>query len=111
MRAPATPELDFEKLLPMLIKQAIIWGPIVAGFVHQILMAFFDIDRIYVFVDPPEYIGPLASIAFQWWLVLLIGSAVIAILAYSDRLRGVPKRTALPFYAYILILLIFLKPV
>lgn len=111
MRAPPTPELDFERLLPALIKQMIIWGPIVAGLVHQFLMAFFDIDRIYVFVDPPEYIGPLASVPFQWWLILLIGSAVVAILAYSNRLRRVPKRTAIPFYVYILFLLIVLKPV
>lgn len=110
-RTPATPEFEPGKLLPALIKQAFLWGPIVAGVVHQFLMVAFKIERIYVFVDPPGYIRPLVALKFQWWIVLLLASAIISVLAYTDRLKGVPRRVALPFYLYILFLLILVKPV
>lgn len=111
MRTPVTPEFDLGKVLPTLVKQTLIWGPIAAGLAHQFLVFFFGIDRIYVFVDPPEYIEPIISLEYQWWFVLLMTSAFVAILAYSDRLKRMPKRVALPLYIYILFLLILVKPV
>ena len=111
MRTPVTPEFDLGRVLPTLVKQTLIWGPIAVGLVHQVLMFFFGIDRIYVFVNPPEYIGPIISLGYEWWLVLLVASAFVAILAYSDRLTRMPKRVALPLYIYILFLLILVKPV
>ncbi len=110
MTTPTTTELDIRKILPTLIKYFIIWGLIALGLIHQILMPF-GISRIYVFVDPPGYLEPAVSLGFSWWVVLLLASSTIAILAYSERLKTMPRRIALPFYLYILFLLIFVKPV
>lgn len=107
--APSS-ELD-KRLLLALFKQILIWGPIIVGVVHQFLMYFFDIQRIYVFVNPPEYIYPFVSLEYQWWFVLLLFSGVFCILAYSDRFSVIPSRMVYPFYLYILFLLIFVKPV
>jgi hypothetical protein len=89
----------------------LIWGPIVVGVVHQFFMYFFGIERIYVFVDPPGYVYPWASLEFEWWFVLLLGSAIIGILAYSGKFPRIPSRIAIPFYFYILFLLLLVKPV
>ena len=97
----------------------IIWVPVVIGLVHQFLLAFVAEDNrveggigcIYVFVKPPENICPLVSLEYQWWIVLLLGSAIAAISAYSERFPGIPRRVALPIYAYVLFLLILVKPV
>lgn len=102
---------ELKKLAPILIKQIIIWGPIVVGVVHQFLMYFFGIDSIYVFVDPPGSIRPLVSLGWQWWFVLLLASSVICVAAYSKRFSTIPSRITLPMYLYILFLLIFVKPV
>ncbi|MBN1218549.1 MAG: hypothetical protein JXM69_06465 [Anaerolineae bacterium] len=106
-----TTNLDWQKALPGLAKQAVIWGPIVGGLVHQFLMFFFNIDWIYVFVNPPGYITPFVSLEYTWWFVLLVGSSLISLLIYSGRLQNIPKRTAIPFYAYVLFLLFLVKPV
>lgn len=108
--APAT-NLELKKLTPILFKQLIAWGPIVVGLVHQFFMLLFNVQCIYVFVDPPGYIRPLVTLEYQWWFVLLLGSALVCVLAYVERLRSIPRRAALPFYLYILFLLIFVKPV
>lgn len=108
--APAT-STDLRRALPGLFKQILIWGPIIGGLVHQFLMFFFDIDWIYVFVNPPGYITPFVSLEYTWWFVLLVGSSPMAILAYSERIPNVPRRFALPFYLYVLFLLILVKPV
>jgi hypothetical protein len=85
---------------------------IVVGVVHQFLMLPpFNIEGIYVFVNPPGYIYPFVSLEYQWWFVLLLGSAVMCIMAYADRLKSIPTRLAYPFYFYILFLLILVKPV
>ncbi len=104
-------EVNTRRLTAALFKQAMIWGPIVVGLVHQFLMAFFGIDRIYVFVDPPGYIQPWATLEWQWWFVLLLFSSFIALIGYSARFPSVPSRIALPFYLYILFLLIMVKPI
>lgn len=101
---------NLRKNLPGLIKMAVIWGPIGVGVIHQILMALGITSRIYVFVKPPEYIDPQASVAYQWWLVLLIISGLIGLLIYLNRLRNLPRRLAIPFYVYVLYLLILVRP-
>ena len=111
MTKQRTTELDLQALTPILIRQIIIWGPIVVGLVHQFLMYFFGIDSIYVFVDPPGYIRPLISLEYQWWVALVLGSAVVCLAAYSNRFLTIPGRIAIPVYLYILFLLIIVKPV
>ena len=98
-------------ILPGLFKQLVLWGPIIVGVVHQFLMYFFNIDRIYVFVTPPGYVYPFVSLEYQWWFVLLLGSSIVCLLSYSNRLSSIPTRVAFPFYLYILYLLILVKPV
>ncbi|MEW5956242.1 MAG: hypothetical protein AB1801_00840 [Chloroflexota bacterium] len=109
--APTKNNLDSNLLAPALIRQLFIWAPIVIGVVHQILMLVFGIETIYVFVDPPGYIGPMVTLEWQWWLVLLLGSAAVCISSYLGRLQNVVGRLAFPLYIYILFLLIFIKPV
>lgn len=106
-----SPVSDFELkgLVSGLIKQAVIWAPIVVGVVHQILMFFFGIDRIYVFLEPPGYIYPLVSLEFGWWLVLTMATALLCLLAYISRIR--PRRIIYPLYLYLIFLLILVKPV
>jgi hypothetical protein len=107
---PAT-SFDLSKAISTLFKQVLLWGPIVGGLVHQFVMFVWDIERIYVFVNPPEYLEPFVSLEYQWWFVLLLGSSLMCILAYTDRLQSIPTRFAVPFYVYILFLLLLVKPV
>jgi hypothetical protein len=95
-------------ILPKLI---LLWAPIVGGVVHQFLMFFFNIDGIYVFVNPPGVIYPFVSLEFSWWFVLLIGSTIMGVFAYSNRIGAVPARFVVPFYGYILFLLYLVKPI
>lgn len=101
--------LEFKDLGSALIRQALIWAPIVVGVVHQLLMALFDIDHIYVVLDPPGYIHPFASLDTTWWIVLTIGTALLCLLAYINRIR--PRRIVYPLYIYLIFLLILIKPV
>jgi hypothetical protein len=72
-------------------------------------MYFFEIESIYVFLDPPGYVYPLVSLEFAWWLVLTMTTAILCLLAYIGRLR--PRRMVYPLYLYLLFLLILVKPV
>jgi len=111
MNNETTTEFDLKNLLPELIKQIAIWGPIVVGLVHQLLMYFFDIESIYVFVDPPGSIRPQVSLEYQWWFVLALVTGLVCLIAYSNRMRSIPSRIAIPTYVYLLFLLILVKPV
>ena len=93
------------------LKRIGILMPVVVGVGHQIIMALFNIDRIYVFINPPEYIYPWLSLEFSWWFLLVIVSSGICFMAASERLDRIPTRIALPFYTYLLFLLILVKPV
>jgi hypothetical protein len=106
-----SPVSDFELkgLFAGLIKQAIIWAPIVVGVVHQILMYLFNIDSIYVFLTPPGYISPFVSLEAAWWLVLTLGTSLLCLLVYINRIR--PRRVIYPLYLYLIFLLIWVKPV
>jgi hypothetical protein len=101
--------LDLKTLATGLSKQLLIWGPIVVGVIHQFLMFFFGINRIYVFLKPPEYISPFVTLEIQWWFVLTLLSSLLCLLVYTNRLR--PQRLIYPFYIYIVFLLIFVKPI
>jgi hypothetical protein len=90
--------------------QVVAWGLIVVGVAHQFAMLVFGYDEI-PFIQPPGNIKPFVSLEYQWWLVLLLAAAVMCIMAYSDRLKSIPTRLALPFYVYIVFLLIWVKPV
>ena len=105
-----TVESDLRKLISRYAKTALIWIPLLVGIIHQIAMRFFDFERIYVFVDPPGYIGPEVSLEYQWWIVLVLGTSMVYSLIVFRRLATFPKRTAAPFYLYLLFLLIFVKP-
>ena len=100
---------EFKDLFTALIKQALIWAPIVVGVVHQLLMALFGIESIYVVLNPPGYIYPFVSLETTWWLVLTFGTALLCLLAYINRIR--PRRIVYPLYVYLIFLLILVKPV
>jgi hypothetical protein len=99
------------KQLSALSRKLLAWLPIAVGIIHQFLMAVFDIDRIYVFVNPPQYIYPWVSLEYQWWIVLVFVTALLCTLVYLNRLRSLPYRVIYPAYAYLVFLLIFVKPV
>lgn len=92
-----------------LLKLIFVWGPIIAGVTHQILMATLKWDRIWVILDPPKYIYPFVTLEVGWWLVLTVLTSIPCLFAYAKRLR--PRRLIYPFYAYLVYLLIFVKPV
>ena len=101
--------LELKDLGTALLKQALIWAPIVVGVVHQLLMALFGIESIYVVLNPPGYIYPFASLDTTWWFVLTLTTAMLCLLAYLNRIR--PRRIVYPFYLYLIYLLIFIKPI
>lgn len=109
MIAPTT-NIGLKTIMSTIVRQALIWLPIVVGVVHQFLMFAFDIKGIAVFVDPPGYIMPLVSLGYEWWLVLLFFSAIISVLVYSGQLRSL-DRLAPPLYIYALFLLILVEPI
>jgi hypothetical protein len=102
---------DLNRYASFIIKQAILWFFIVVGVIHQFLMYIGFSNSIYVFVDPPEYVYPFVTLAYQWWFVLVLGSFIAFLAAYSGRVQGVPSRFVVPFYAYLLYLLIFVRPI
>lgn len=99
------------------VKELIIWGPIVVGFVHQFLMFIsrdarppdMPLDRIYVLVDPPGYIYPYVTLELAWWVVLTLISCVLYLLARANRIS--PHRLLYACYIFMLWLLIFVKPI
>jgi|GEM_PF-4491826 len=93
-----------------IFKWIIVWGPLLGGVIHQILMGFFGRSAIYVFV-PPTYIYPLVSVAYQWWFLLVVGAATLFILAYWDRPKRVTQHLSVPVYLYLLFLLMLVKPI
>lgn len=102
---------DSNKRLSVLVKKFLPWFPIIVGIIHQFLMAFFGIEGIYVFVNPPQYIHPWASLEYQWWIVLTFVTSLMYILMYLNRLPSVPRRIMIPTFVYLLFLLILVKPI
>lgn len=100
---------DFHFLVSGVVRQILIWIPIIVGLVFQFLMFFFGFTRIYVFLDPPEYIKPFVTLELGWWLVLTVATAVLTVLTYFERIR--PRRLRYPFYLYLIFLLILVKPI
>ena len=107
-----TTDVDFRLYISQLVKQLLIWGPIVVGIVHQLLMIAppaFRTDRIPLFLDPPGDVYPFVTLESGWWLLLTLVTSALFILAYLKRLR--PHRIVIPFYAYLLVLLLLVKPI
>lgn len=104
-----TTKFELGPSIAKLVRQILIWIPIVIGIVHQLLMWLFGVDRIYVFLNPPGYIYPFVTLETGWWFVLTLITSVLTILAFNNRIR--PHRIAYPFYLYLLFLLILVKPV
>lgn len=105
-------ELTSRDFIGKLLRKLFFWLPLVVGLVHQILMWFFNIDRIYVFLDPPGHISPWVSIEIQWWIVLTFGTAILFFMVATDRLaQSLPDRLVYPLYIYLVYLLILVKPV
>ena len=100
---------DIRTSLSQLFKLLLAWVPIVVGVVHQLLMFSLNIDRIYVFLDPPKYIYPFVTLELGWWAVLTLLTSLLCVLAYTNRIR--PHRIVYPFYLYLLFLLILVKPI
>ena len=124
MVASQTTDFKSKSLTPALLRHALLWIPIIGGLIHQFLMFFvpkfrggvtqagdFNFDCMNVFLDPPGYLKPIVTLEYQWWFLLLLVSAFVCILAYLERIRTFPNRLVIPFYVYILFLLIFVKPV
>lgn len=101
------------------LRLAVVWIPILVGLVHQIVMLLAWLlgsnnpiwDRIPVFVNPPGHIGPLVTLEYQWWLVLTLTTFTLYFLIDTRRLSNIPRRVAIPFYVYLLFLLILVKPI
>jgi hypothetical protein len=104
-----TTNFELGPSITKLIKQIVIWIPIVIGIVHQLLMWRYDVDRIYVFLEPPGYIYPFVTLETGWWLVLTLATSFLTILALTNLIR--PRRIVYPFYTYLLFLLICVKPI
>ncbi|HRV93279.1 MAG TPA: hypothetical protein P5526_14045 [Anaerolineae bacterium] len=100
---------DLKFLLGMLVKQFLIWIPVIIGLVHQFLMFFFGIQGINVILDPPGTIFPFVTLELGWWLLLTLATASVCFLAYFDRIR--PRRIIYPFYIYLIFLLVYVKPI
>lgn len=100
---------DLRFLVSGVVRLILIWIPILVGLVFQFLMFFFDVTRIYVFLNPPEYIKPFVTLEFGWWLVLTVATATLTVLTYFERIR--PRRLRYPFYLYLIFLLILVKPI
>lgn len=101
---------DRRQLIINVLQQIAIWTPILIGVIHQFLMAFFGIERIYVFVDPPEYISPVVSLEITWWFLLLFFTLLFMLITYLNKLRTI-NRLVYPLYLYLIFLLIFVKPI
>ena len=86
-----------------------VWVPIVVGIIHQLLMFTFEINGIYVGLNPPGTIYPFVTLEVTWWLVLTILTSALCFLAYTDRIR--PHRLVTPFYIYLVFLLIWVRPI
>lgn len=100
---------DLKFIVGMLIKQFLIWIPVIIGIVHQLLMALFDIQGINVILDPPGTIYPFVTLELGWWLLLTLITSSICFLAYFDRIR--PRRIIYPTYIYLIFLLVYVKPI
>ncbi len=111
MTMTQTNDASVRKLIRRYVRIVIFWTPILSGIAHQIAMTFFGVDRIYVFVKPPEYIEPWATLEFQWWIVLTLMSSILYLLISARRFPTIPTRVAVPFYLYLLFLLILIKPI
>jgi hypothetical protein len=111
MVASQATDFNGKSLTPALFKHILLWIPIVGGIIHQFVMGVFDYDCMPVLLDPPGYLKPTVTLEYQWWLLLILVSAFVFVLAYLERIRTFPNRLVVPFYFYILFLLIFVKPV
>ncbi len=112
MRAvKTTPEadLDLKSITFRFAVQFMVWVPIVVGIVHQLLMFAFDVNGIYVGLNPPGTIYPFVTLELTWWLVLTILTATLCLLTYTNRIR--PHRLVTPFYIYLVFLLIWVRPI
>jgi hypothetical protein len=104
-------EVDLNQLFIDYVKLVVVWTPILVGVVHQMAMALFGFDAIPVFLDPPGEIRPWASLEFEWWVVLTGATFLLYMLISTRVLSTLPRRVALPFYIYLVFLLIIVKPV
>jgi hypothetical protein len=102
---------DLNRLVIDYLKLVTIWTPILVGIVHQLAMALFNYDAIPVFLDPPGEIMPWASLETPWWVVLTFLTFLMYFLISTRVFSNLPRRVALPFYFYLLFLLIFVKPI
>ncbi len=102
---------DLARYAPIVFRQMALWFPIIVGFIHQFLMLTRGIKCIYVFVDPPGSVCPFVTLEYQWWIVLLLGTFIAFFLAFLNRFQNVPSRFVVPFYIYLLYLLIFVEPI
>lgn len=70
-----------------------------------------DYDKIPVFVDPPGSIRPVVTLEYQWWIVLILIAGSFYALIILRQIPSLPRRFSVPFYVYLLYLLILVKPI
>ena len=109
MMTAQTNSIDFKSLVGRFVRQFMVWIPIIIGLVQQFRIRFLGARGTYVVLDPPGYIYPFATLETNWWFILTILTSILCVLTYINRLR--PSRMFLPFYLYLLYLLIFVQPV
>lgn len=115
-------KLNYSDLSTFSVQRAVRWlirlFPIILGVVHQLVMLagrgrenWQDYDKIPVFVDPPGSIRPVVTLEYQWWIVLILIAGSFYALIILRQIPSLPRRFSVPFYVYLLYLLILVKPI
>ena len=101
--------LDFRAVSATFLKRFVVWVPLIIGLIHQFRMTILGVDGIYVVLNPPGHIYPFVTLEFNWWIILTMLTAALCIMTYYTRIR--PRRLIIPFYIYLVFLLVWVKPV
>ncbi len=96
-------------LFALFFKKFFPWIPIIVGLIQQIRINFLGSQGTYVVLNPPGYIYPYVTLETGWWLSLTILTGTLLFLVSRNLIR--PHRLIIPFYIYLVILLLFVNPI
>ncbi|MDM8521238.1 hypothetical protein QUF64_14425 [Anaerolineales bacterium HSG6] len=103
--------MNRNQVLNTLLSVLVFGVPLLCGFINQARMLLNGkIMGIYVFVNPPEYIYPIATLDLSWWVVLVLGTGILMGVVYINNLRTV-SRALYPLYLYLLFMVILIRPI
>ncbi|MEM7028532.1 MAG: hypothetical protein AAF629_02980 [Chloroflexota bacterium] len=127
---PSLKRSDLSGITPRALVRLIVQlVPLLVGLIHQIIMWIGQTqpappfnpndplpdcptyDQIPVFVDPPGSLCPWVTLEYEWWIVLALLTTIFYVLISLRRLPNLPRRLAIPFFIYLLFLLVFVKPI